>query len=296
MTLKDEVSCTRISLPCRSTICKHNQCFDAETFLHLQDQAPQWKCPICNTKLSFSTLAIDGYFENILKNTPASVEQVIIEPNGEWRVKAAEATVISDDKPKKASYDKDSDEDLIQVTKQTTMRAPPVKAATPGGVAQFTPPDSSREASVTLRRSVSTAAPSLNGTSKRGNAVIDLTMSDDDEPPRPTKRPAFAPISSRQGSAFPVVPRPIPVPSIDHGPLPNSYFGRSNVMPGAHVPYARASITPAPRPAYADRVGSLPREQSGAPMGMSGGQRISQSPAEESLGMFDPYRNLRSDG
>jgi len=59
MSLKDPISTLRIDLPCRSTICNHNQCFDAASFLQLQEQAPTWTCPICNKVVSFDGLAID---------------------------------------------------------------------------------------------------------------------------------------------------------------------------------------------------------------------------------------------
>src|ERR1700712_3250838 len=59
MSLKDPVSYTRIAVPCRSTICTHNQCFDASSFLQLQEQAPTWTCPICNKVVAFEGLAVD---------------------------------------------------------------------------------------------------------------------------------------------------------------------------------------------------------------------------------------------
>ena len=59
MTLKDPVSYTRIGVPCRSDICSHHQCFDAATFLQLQEQAPTWTCPICNKVVSFEGLVVD---------------------------------------------------------------------------------------------------------------------------------------------------------------------------------------------------------------------------------------------
>jgi E3 SUMO-protein ligase PIAS1 len=59
MSLKDPISTLRIAIPVRSTICTHNQCFDAESFLQLQEQAPTWQCPICNKTISFDGLAVD---------------------------------------------------------------------------------------------------------------------------------------------------------------------------------------------------------------------------------------------
>lgn len=57
--LKDPVSYTRIGVPCRSDVCTHHQCFDAASFLQLQEQAPTWTCPICNKIVSFEGLVVD---------------------------------------------------------------------------------------------------------------------------------------------------------------------------------------------------------------------------------------------
>ena len=59
MSLKCPLSTLRIDLPCRSTVCLHVQCFDATSFLQLQQQAPTWTCPICNKIISFEALAVD---------------------------------------------------------------------------------------------------------------------------------------------------------------------------------------------------------------------------------------------
>ena len=61
MSLKDPVSYLRIQLPCRSNVCSHNQCFDATSFLQLQEQAPTWSCPICSKTVAFGSLAVDQY-------------------------------------------------------------------------------------------------------------------------------------------------------------------------------------------------------------------------------------------
>ena len=59
MSLKCPLSTLRIDVPCRSTVCTHNQCFDASSFLQLQEQAPTWTCPVCSKSTSFESLQID---------------------------------------------------------------------------------------------------------------------------------------------------------------------------------------------------------------------------------------------
>jgi E3 SUMO-protein ligase PIAS1 len=59
LSLKCPLSTLRISLPIRSVTCRHNQCFDATSYLQLQEQGPTWSCPICNNPAPFDSLAVD---------------------------------------------------------------------------------------------------------------------------------------------------------------------------------------------------------------------------------------------
>lgn len=63
VSLRDPVAGIRISVPCRSTVCSHNECFDATSFLQLQEQAPTWICPICSKTISYEALAVDRYLD-----------------------------------------------------------------------------------------------------------------------------------------------------------------------------------------------------------------------------------------
>lgn len=59
LSLKCPLSTLRIDLPCRSIACRHNQCFDATSYLQLQEQGPTWLCPLCNNPAPFENLAVD---------------------------------------------------------------------------------------------------------------------------------------------------------------------------------------------------------------------------------------------
>ncbi|KAJ8124898.1 hypothetical protein O1611_g8742 [Lasiodiplodia mahajangana] len=59
LSLKCPLSYMRIRTPCRSVLCNHIQCFDASSYLQLQEQGPQWICPVCNKSAPFENLAID---------------------------------------------------------------------------------------------------------------------------------------------------------------------------------------------------------------------------------------------
>jgi E3 SUMO-protein ligase PIAS1 len=59
VSLKCPLSYMRLSVPCRGISCRHISCFDAVSYLQLQEQGPQWLCPICNKPAPFDQLAID---------------------------------------------------------------------------------------------------------------------------------------------------------------------------------------------------------------------------------------------
>lgn len=59
LSLKCPLSYMRLSKPCRGVNCGHIQCFDATSYLQLQEQGPQWLCPICSKSVPFDQLAVD---------------------------------------------------------------------------------------------------------------------------------------------------------------------------------------------------------------------------------------------
>lgn len=112
------------------------------------------------------------------------MDQVTIEPDGSWS--QGNKIDISSNNGKDAAYDSDSDDDLVELTDARLSAVKMEKTERPSNAvfATQTPPQSSREASA----AGSNAPRSGN---KRNAEVIDLTLSDDDEPPRPAKRPAI---------------------------------------------------------------------------------------------------------
>ncbi|KAJ2806461.1 E3 SUMO-protein ligase pli1 [Coemansia guatemalensis] len=88
VNLKCPLGLCRIQIPSRSKNCKHSQCFDCETFLQFYQGKQQWRCPVCSIIIqSWKELIIDGYFDEILKKTSESDEQIYIEPDGVWKTK-----------------------------------------------------------------------------------------------------------------------------------------------------------------------------------------------------------------
>jgi E3 SUMO-protein ligase PIAS1 len=270
MSLKDPISTLRITVPIRSSYCTHNQCFDGAMFMQLQEQAPQWSCPICTKTIPFESLCVDEYFQEILDKTPVTTEKVDIEPSGQWKVikdenDDDEETAGMSNKRGRASYDDDFD-DLVELDQPESkkingiMRESFHSQSSPFGGASLpalnTPPVPSREAS---------APQSAN--KRPQSAVIDLTLSDDDEddqPPRPAKRqhahrssynsnqsnqstrntsygtPNSLPDSSRYQAQNRTQPHQPPQqdssfrPSNTHNQLPRPTFNASSMSPPYH--------------------------------------------------------------
>ncbi|OBT89832.1 hypothetical protein VE02_00869 [Pseudogymnoascus sp. 03VT05] len=188
LSLKCPLSTLRMDLPCRSTACRHNQCFDATSYLQLQEQGPTWLCPICNNSATFETLAVDDYVRDIITNTPRSVDQVTIEPDGKW------STNTRTPSPSKGNQDFDieGDDDIIEIkdSKFLSIR----NHSTPGTSAS-TPPTS------LYSREPSTAMSAPRPSNKRpASSVIDLTLSDEDDEPisRAPKRQSTAAFGTTQ--------------------------------------------------------------------------------------------------
>ncbi|EEB89793.1 hypothetical protein MPER_12075 [Moniliophthora perniciosa FA553] len=84
MSLKCPLSFMRINTACRSSKCVHNQCFDATSWFSVMEQTTTYLCPVCERVLDWKDLIIDGAFDEILKACPDSIEDVMVEADGEW--------------------------------------------------------------------------------------------------------------------------------------------------------------------------------------------------------------------
>ncbi|XP_013385036.1 E3 SUMO-protein ligase PIAS2 isoform X2 [Lingula anatina] len=69
----------RMQIPCRASTCTHLQCFDAYTFLQMNEKKPTWICPVCDKPTSFEKLIIDGLFTEIFRQCPNDNEIVFNE-------------------------------------------------------------------------------------------------------------------------------------------------------------------------------------------------------------------------
>jgi hypothetical protein len=117
----------------------------------MNSKNPKWECPVCYSKIKTSDLQIDGYFEDILLNTPEDCDSVQIESDRTWAIPNAKNVVqvssvikrpfiaINDspDAPKKSNHELiveqkqfseveiiviDSSDDDIPLSKQTNQK------------------------------------------------------------------------------------------------------------------------------------------------------------------------------
>ncbi|KAG5982209.1 hypothetical protein E4U55_002192 [Claviceps digitariae] len=192
LSLKCPLSYVRLDVPCRSLSCMHIQCFDASSYLQLQEQGPQWLCPICSKSAPFEQLAVDEYVRDILTNTSKDLETVVIEPNGRWSTKASH-----EDTPQSAKGTAFEEDDELEISEISVI---PRRLDTPKTNTPIigTPASTERDSTASAPRAATCS------TKRPAAAVIDLTLSSDDDEPaqRPRKRLNTAANNSRASNGI----------------------------------------------------------------------------------------------
>ncbi len=132
-SLKVTVSCPlgkmRMRVPCRPQTCSHLQCFDAATFLQMNERKPTWNCPVCDSKAFYNDLLIDGYFQEVLESQelPEDENDIILEADGSWKpvpkeedkdqAKAAEAEQKKAEEKEVDCIDLSDDDELVPTSR-----------------------------------------------------------------------------------------------------------------------------------------------------------------------------------
>ncbi|GAA5796224.1 hypothetical protein HPULCUR_001594 [Helicostylum pulchrum] len=108
LSTKCPLAFTRIVTPIRSKSCNHLQCFDASTFLTMNEQTPTWSCPVCYRPIkSWEDLIVDEFFAQMLLNTPRHIDSVRVEPSG--------VVTIIDENPDLARREEEEEEEEEEV-------------------------------------------------------------------------------------------------------------------------------------------------------------------------------------
>lgn len=131
------------------------------------------------------------YVDNILKSTPSSLDQVTVDPDGKWHITRDDDNTMPGGNPSPSTDDGDDDLIEIQDSHVVTLKQEP--STTPMAL-QSTPSAQSRELP-----SIQSASRPTPSNKRPVSQVIDLTISDDEdeEPPRPAKRPHIQPSPSQ---------------------------------------------------------------------------------------------------
>lgn len=79
---------SKIKIPTKSINCEHLQCFDAYTFILMNEKKPNWTCPICRQPCSYDDLQIESYFLDVISSPllPADCTEIELLANGTWKV------------------------------------------------------------------------------------------------------------------------------------------------------------------------------------------------------------------
>lgn len=96
LTLRCPLTYARLSTPIRSIECDHIQCFDALSFLTMQERIPSWICPVCSKKINPGHLAVSDYLQSIIATTSDEIDTVNINTDGTWEPLDEEGTKDDD--------------------------------------------------------------------------------------------------------------------------------------------------------------------------------------------------------
>jgi len=86
VSLKCPITYRRINVPARGHDCKHIQCFDLESYLKLNVDKGNWKCPACSKSAILEGLEVDQYLCQIITTlSKTEAEEVTIDANATWK-------------------------------------------------------------------------------------------------------------------------------------------------------------------------------------------------------------------
>ncbi|VDP85126.1 unnamed protein product [Echinostoma caproni] len=161
-------------------------CYDATTYLIINERKPSWNCPVCDRKVYYEDLIIDGLFLEVLNSKAAqNLDEAVFHDDGTWSVLAERGK--SRKSPGSSDSD-DSDEDepecATKPTSQTScLNSPgsvPARQRTPNSTTSALEPDSVGSSTTMLSTglSFSTAvSPAGSGSSSNATAFLNFPPS-----------------------------------------------------------------------------------------------------------------------
>lgn len=78
----------KMKIPVKSSKCDHIQCFDASTFILMNEQKPSWTCPTCGQPCLYDDIQIQSYFIEVISspNLPEKCNEIELLGDGTWKV------------------------------------------------------------------------------------------------------------------------------------------------------------------------------------------------------------------
>lgn len=115
----------RMKIPAKSIHCDHLQCFDASTFILMNEKKPTWMCPTCNKPCLYDDIQIENYFLDVVSSPTlkSCSKEIEILADGSWIVyeentEAKNTNTTPDTKLKPIdSVDLDSDDEKCNEVK-----------------------------------------------------------------------------------------------------------------------------------------------------------------------------------
>ncbi|KAJ6642820.1 E3 SUMO-protein ligase PIAS3 [Pseudolycoriella hygida] len=101
----------KMKTPCRASTCSHFQCFDAETYLQMNEKKPTWNCPVCDKPAPYEKLVIDAYFQEVLSS--ADTNEIQLNKDGSWSTHVVGNDAQSLDTPHKKYQSVDISDDTV---------------------------------------------------------------------------------------------------------------------------------------------------------------------------------------
>ncbi|KZV77753.1 hypothetical protein PENSPDRAFT_740919 [Peniophora sp. CONT] len=207
ISLKCPLSYVRIATPARSATCVHPSCFDAMSWFSVNEQTTTWNCPICEKLINQEDLIVDGYFDEILKATHEDTEDVMVEADGEWHTAdneyASPAWKLSHPAHPVAPPTPAPSAAPVGAPSRSPVSASIASGSGNGKEKSSVPPgpdvevlvldsdsDDDRQVKRQLLRHGAASSSSVGGSyppDSQNNTVIDLTLSDDEDVPPPSR-------------------------------------------------------------------------------------------------------------
>ncbi|KAF8314303.1 zf-MIZ-domain-containing protein, partial [Clavulina sp. PMI_390] len=182
ITLKCPLSYMRISTPARASTCTHGQCFDALSWYSMMEQTTTYLCPVCDRSLNYEDLIMDGFFDQILVNTPEDTEEIMVEPDGEWHTLDHKHHSSGYKPPKPKVAPSGSRTTSMTPVKRESSVAP---GRAPVVVLDSDDDDDDDDGYHTAPSQAYNNSQTSTGTARRASGVIDLTLDSDDDEPAP---------------------------------------------------------------------------------------------------------------